>query len=114
MANDYADGHQFGNFIQIRVIDTGIGISKLNKDKIFQEFYREHQTNRHANSDDRTGLGIGLSISAGLAVLLNTQIQCFSRVGLGSMFYFDIPLSKPIETDLIQTVRGVGYRFSKQ
>src|SRR6185503_15785195 len=46
-------------FLIVEVRDTGIGIPVEDLEKIFDRFYRAHETGPHA---DREGSGIGLTI----------------------------------------------------
>jgi len=72
--------------IEIRVLDTGIGIKKEFQQKIFEDFMQE--------DDDTTrnygGTGLGLSIAKRLTELLGGSIGLTSRVGIGSEFWFTI------------------------
>jgi signal transduction histidine kinase len=72
------------------VIDTGIGIPK-NKQKLIFDIFRQVE-----DTDTRKygGTGIGLSISKKLAQLLGGDIWIESEKGLGSSFYFTIPMEK--------------------
>lgn len=89
---------QDGDIYNLRfsVIDTGIGISKKNQDKIFEAFSQEDSsiTRRFG------GTGLGLSISTRLADLMEGKIGLESTEGKGSHFYVDIPLQKS-ETSII-------------
>lgn len=49
---------QQGEFVQIDVRDTGVGIAQSDIPKIFDRFYRV----RHGQGDDTSGAGLGLSI----------------------------------------------------
>ena len=79
------------SWIDIEVIDTGIGIPHDKYDKIFEEFSRLH-------SSDRPGAGLGLAISKRLAEALAGQIIVSSEVGCGSTFTFRIPVTVPAAT----------------
>jgi two-component system, chemotaxis family, sensor kinase CheA len=68
--------------IQIIIADTGIGVSKDNLDRIFEEFYQgDGSTSRNYG-----GSGLGLSISNKLAEVMNGQIIVQSEEGKGSKF----------------------------
>ena len=45
--------------LEIKVSDTGVGISDLDKERIFERFY---QSERIGDSNPSTGSGIGLSL----------------------------------------------------
>lgn len=71
------------------VKDSGIGIDKARQSKIFEAFAQE---------DDSTtrqfgGTGLGLAISTQLIELMGGKIQLDSVKGVGSRFYFTLPLA---------------------
>jgi Na+/proline symporter/signal transduction histidine kinase/CheY-like chemotaxis protein len=76
-----------GNQLQICVCDTGIGISELDQQKIFDEFQQGSQA-------DQKGLGIGLAISQRICSLLGHEVGFRSAVGKGSCFYIKVPLAR--------------------
>jgi two-component system, OmpR family, phosphate regulon sensor histidine kinase PhoR len=63
----------------IEIIDTGIGISETEKEKIFDQFFRVN----HQNSQ---GSGLGLSIVKSIVDLHGWQIEVKSFPGKGSSF----------------------------
>lgn len=76
--------------IRFQVIDTGIGISKLEVNQIFQKF-------KQANNDIRRkygGSGLGLSISYQLVKLLGGHLTVSSVKGEGSSFSFELEMKK--------------------
>lgn len=68
--------------ITISVIDTGIGISKADKDKIFMKFYRSEDY----RTRETRGTGLGLYVALKLARKLDTTIDLKSRLNHGSTF----------------------------
>lgn len=71
------------------VKDSGVGIDKERQSKIFEAFAQE---------DDSTtrqfgGTGLGLAISTQLIELMGGTIQLDSVKGVGSRFYFTLPLA---------------------
>jgi len=75
------------NNIEIYVKDSGIGIDKKNFITIFKPFSQEDKSlEKHTG-----GLGLGLSISKGMAKLLGGEIKLYSKKGLGSNFILQIP-----------------------
>ncbi|PJZ46648.1 PAS domain-containing hybrid sensor histidine kinase/response regulator [Leptospira brenneri] len=68
------------------VIDTGIGISPENREKIFEVFSQaDTSTTRQFG-----GTGLGLSISSKLLNLFNSKMELESERDKGSRFYFKI------------------------
>ncbi|MFI7800579.1 sensor histidine kinase RcsC [Pseudomonas sp. DD1] len=76
----------------LQVSDTGVGISKEEQKSLFSPFYQID-----ANTHSVNGAGLGLSISAKLAVLMGSEICVTSEKGLGSSFSLHLEL--PIVTD---------------
>lgn len=82
--------------LNVRVIDTGIGIKKENLDSIFETF------NQADNSTSREfgGTGLGLSICKKLVDAQNGKISVNSTVNKGSNFQFEIPYLLGSDEDL--------------
>jgi two-component system, OmpR family, phosphate regulon sensor histidine kinase PhoR len=74
----------------ISVSDTGIGIPKADQDRIFERFYRTDA----ARSRESGGTGLGLSIVKHLAEVYGGWIKVESEVGIGSVFYVFLPVSR--------------------
>jgi len=84
------------NFATLRfsVKDTGIGIRKINQEKIFDAFSQEdtYTTKKFG------GTGLGLSISNNLLNLMDSHLQLESNFGEGSEFFFDVSFKTSEET----------------
>jgi len=78
--------------IEFMIKDTGVGISKENQKIIFDPFV---QINNKIN-DMETGTGLGLALSKRFIEFLGGKIWLTSEIGVGSEFYFTIPVK--IET----------------
>jgi K+-sensing histidine kinase KdpD len=76
-----------GNCIEIRVADTGPGISPEKLDRIFDPFV---QAERRLNQPVQ-GVGLGLAISQDLAQAMDGKITVESVVGEGSTFTLSLP-----------------------
>jgi signal transduction histidine kinase len=74
------------NFIEIQVIDTGIGINEDQIPKLFDKFYQVDPSLTKITS----GTGLGLSIALHLVDLHKGKIYVKSEVGKGSNFTFTI------------------------
>ncbi len=88
--------------IQIRISDTGIGLSESEIARIFDAFSQgEHAV--HGRSHRFGGLGLGLAISRSLVHLHSGQIEAASDGrDQGSTFTVRLPLHKPAETGMRQ------------
>lgn len=73
--------------IQVSVADTGYGISKENQKQMFQKFYRAADT-----SSFTQGTGLGLAIAKHIIEAHDGAIWLESEAGVGSTFYFTLPL----------------------
>lgn len=85
-------------FLEIRVIDTGIGIGAATLEKIFDPFFQNELPGSMLNQ----GSGIGLSITREFVRLQQGTINVESVPGEGSCFCVLLPVEKlsPLEMDL--------------
>ncbi|WP_051941844.1 sensor histidine kinase [Maribacter forsetii] len=77
------------NYVVTQVIDEGIGISKINQNKLFMPFIQLDG----GLSRTHEGTGLGLAICKSLIEKLGGTIQVQSKVGKGSNFSFTLPLN---------------------
>jgi signal transduction histidine kinase len=77
-----------GEFVQVKVADTGIGIDKENLPCIFDEFFRV------AGPETRytTGTGLGLSIVKRIVDACSGRIEVESEPGKGTIFTVQFPV----------------------
>ena len=76
-----------GDWAELAVSDTGIGIPQSKQDVIFQEF----EQGDGSISREFAGTGLGLSISKRLVELHNGKMWVESEMGKGSTFFFTLP-----------------------
>lgn len=77
-----------GENIEIRVRDTGIGISPADQARLFESFVQVDTSMARRFG----GTGLGLTISRGLVQAMRGSITVQSEVGRGSTFIVDLPL----------------------
>lgn len=76
--------------LEIKVKDTGIGISKENQQKIFERFYQVDSSNTRKAG----GNGLGLAIVKKLSEMMAGGVTVESLEGLGSIFTVTVKLKK--------------------
>jgi len=77
------------NFIEIKVIDNGLGISKKEQLHIFDKFYQVD----NSSSKHQKGTGIGLSLVKDFVELMNGSVNVDSKLGKSSVFSIKIPIT---------------------
>lgn len=88
------------NELEIKVIDTGIGIPKENQDKIFERFFQDDMPESLLNQ----GSGIGLSITREFVKMQGGTIEIESEPDYGSCFTISLPVGKQSELKDIKVV----------
>ncbi|KAF0674702.1 hybrid sensor histidine kinase/response regulator [Profundibacterium mesophilum] len=77
-----------GDDLRLEVWDTGIGIAREDRDRIFEEFTRASGTTAGSN------VGLGLSIVERACRLLGHEVTLRSEPGQGSVFGIRLPRAK--------------------
>jgi signal transduction histidine kinase/CHASE3 domain sensor protein len=81
-----------GDYLEISVADTGIGIREEDIPKLFQAFTQLES----AYTKGFEGTGLGLALTKKLVELHGGRIWVESQLGAGSRFSFTIPLSQTV------------------
>jgi adenylate cyclase len=76
-----------GNWIELAVADTGIGMTAEQQAKLFEEFSQADST----TSQRFGGTGLGLAITRKLARMMGGDVTVTSEPGKGSVFTVRLP-----------------------
>lgn len=82
--------------LQIKITDTGIGISKKNLPHIFDRFYQVESPSRH----NEAGTGIGLSLTKELIEIVGGNVKVKSDIGTGTEFQILLPIQNNAKTTI--------------
>ncbi|MEI7481439.1 MAG: hybrid sensor histidine kinase/response regulator [Elusimicrobiota bacterium] len=74
----------------VSVMDTGIGISKEDLPRIWERFFQTAE----AQKMRKAGFGLGLKIAREIVQMHGGEMGIESQLGVGSRFFFHIPLKK--------------------
>jgi signal transduction histidine kinase len=77
--------------VRVEVVDRGPGISPEFREKIFTLFAQGDAS----DSRPKGGTGLGLAISKALIEQLGGEIGFAANVGVGTLFYFELPVAVP-------------------
>jgi signal transduction histidine kinase len=77
---------QWEMYVEVKVTDTGRGISESNQAAIFRRFYREEEVH------DQQGVGIGLYLAREIVTRQGGYIKVVSELGQGSEFSIMLPV----------------------
>lgn len=80
--------------VLVQVWDTGSGISKVDQERVFDEFERASSV---VQNDADKGLGLGLSIVQRISGLLGHEVTLASVEGRGSVFTIRVPIGQQQE-----------------
>ena len=83
-------------FAEIAVTDSGIGIPRKDRQRVFERFYRVDQ----ARASSTGGTGLGLAIVKHVASNHGGSVTVWSEEGLGSTFTLRIPLRRHARRDV--------------
>jgi len=82
------------NAVQIKVIDTGLGMEADALSYIFEAFRQVDGSNTRTHG----GTGLGLNITSRFCDMLGGEVQVESEVGVGSTFIVTLPLKYQAKT----------------
>ncbi|RLC37610.1 hypothetical protein DRH27_03645, partial [Candidatus Falkowbacteria bacterium] len=77
-------------FLEIKIKDTGMGMSAKDRARLFEKFYRV----QNKKTKGITGTGLGLWISKRLIELMDGSISVDSIEGVGTQFTIQFPIVK--------------------
>ena len=77
---------QWEMYVEVKVTDTGKGISESNQAAIFRRFYREEEVH------DQQGVGIGLYLAREIVTRQGGYIKVVSELRQGSEFSIMLPV----------------------
>jgi PAS domain S-box-containing protein len=78
-------GEQDGDDVCFSITDTGVGLSREQLGHVFERYWQ-------AATTARKGTGLGLFITKGIVEAHGGRIWAESEVGLGTTFYFTLPV----------------------
>ncbi len=79
-------GLQAGDYVEIKVIDSGLGMSKETQERIFEPFFTTKKRGQ--------GVGLGLATAYGIIKQHEGHIQVESKLGQGTCFRILLPRIK--------------------
>ncbi|MFN9545901.1 MAG: ATP-binding protein [Cyanobacteriota bacterium] len=91
--------------VRIEVADTGAGISQADQERIFERFYRVENA-----VHTEVGTGLGLSIVRGILEKHGCDVQMVSELGVGTTFWFDLPLEEADSDELAMQAERRRYQ----
>jgi signal transduction histidine kinase len=88
----FVEAESRGRYARVSVGDSGIGISAHELPHVFERFWQ-------ADHHRRAGAGLGLAIAKGIVKAHGGRIAVESKEGVGSTFFFTIPIVQPTTLD---------------
>ena len=85
------------HYIEMKVIDTGIGMDSKGVAEAFTPFKQAH------SRVDMGGTGLGLSICKKLCNIMGGHISCTSSIGVGTVVTFSVKVCLPKENNINHT-----------
>ncbi|MFJ6122748.1 ATP-binding protein [Streptomyces sp. NPDC092129] len=88
--------------VEVRVVDRGPGLPPTGRDRLFEPFQRLGDT------DNTTGLGLGLALSKGLAEAMNGTLTPEDTPGGGLTMVLSLSVAEAAEHGCPQSAHSVG------
>jgi signal transduction histidine kinase len=76
--------------VRFTITDTGPGIEEEHLARVFDRYWQ-------GGRESRQGAGLGLAIAKGIVIAHGGRIAVESKLGVGTMFWFEIPEPPPVE-----------------
>jgi signal transduction histidine kinase len=80
---------QLGDRLEVTVADNGIGISREDRPRLFEPFFRSEAESVR----EHTGWGLSLALAKALLETQNGQLRCESELGAGAVFHITLPVA---------------------
>jgi signal transduction histidine kinase len=87
--------HQTKTSVELRVLDRGLGVPDGHEAKIFEQFYRAHDS----LSSGIPGSGLGLTLARQIARAHLGEVVYERRAGGGSCFILSLPADENQDSD---------------
>lgn len=78
------------DIVRVHIKDNGVGIGEEYREKIFDKFVQADSS----DTRQKGGSGLGLTICKNIIKKMNGNIDFKSEPGIGSDFYFDLPIAR--------------------
>ncbi|MCP4996089.1 MAG: serine/threonine protein kinase, partial [Gammaproteobacteria bacterium] len=98
--------------LRFEIIDTGVGLTPENLEKIFQPFEQVGDTDRQIE-----GTGLGLAITRQLVTLMGGELHVKSQAGQGSTFWFEATfpiVAAEVRSSAAAPLRVRGYKGARR
>jgi len=91
-------GGEPGNYVMMKVSDTGVGIEECVREHIFEPFYTTKGVGQ--------GSGLGLAMVYGIVTGHGGYVECYSNPGAGTTFVIYLPTLQVEQAPVIVTVES--------